>query len=85
MHEFRKQNRHRTPPPSRKELWAVFAEKVSLDPHFEKLTEILDHLDTCGTLISTYYELGHTNSHLGHYLVRIVCKSTLNNTRHAFI
>lgn len=47
------------------------AERVSTDPHFENLPELVDHPRTSGILISTRYDLGCTNSNLRHYLGQI--------------
>lgn len=60
------------------------AEKVSPDPHFKNLQDVLDHPGTFWILVSTCYDLGHTHRDLGYYLGRIVgelgrgiCLSTL--------
>lgn len=44
----------------------MVAEKVS--------TKIVDYPGTFRMLIITYYDLGHTNSHLGYYLIWLVCQ-----------
>lgn len=51
--------------------WKI-PEKVSSDPHFKNLQDVLDHPGTFWILVSTCYDLGHTHRDLGYYLGRTV-------------
>ncbi len=55
-------------------LWAILAIRMCTDLNFEFPPEIVNHWGIFRILISTLYDLGHTNSNFEYYLGWIVCK-----------